>query len=406
MRVPTGNTCLSSETTLNLNSYVKTVLVSPGATNVASGTNLQNALTTATTGTLIKLEPGTYDLGTTHLTMTQGVDLEGSGEGLTTITSQVVRGSSSNTSGTVVITNSSEIRFLTIANNGTTTSKAAVYGNGVDKTAKLTNVTISVSGGGNSSYGINNNGTASPTIKNVTITVSGGSNDFGISNFSSSSPHIQNVTVTAGSSTNSVVGINNDTVSSPIIQNSNVTVTGGNQNFGILTSNNSAPAIQNSIITSSGSNTNTGIYNASNTAAFLIMNSTISVSGGNIGNGILNTSSSPIIQNVIITVSASGQTNGIFNNANSNAAIRNSTISVSGGGANIGIAITLNSALVILNSSVSASGGGNGNSSISVNNGGSAKVGNSQLTGAVFGSPYTCVGDYDDNFVALGAACV
>ncbi len=178
VRVPTGTSCLSSETTLNLNSYTKTVLVSPtGANNVANGTLLQDAMTTATSGTLIKVEPGTYDLSTTPLTMKSGVDLEGSGEGLTTITSQVIRSSSTNTSGTIVITNSSEIRFLTIANTGSTINKAGVYGNLVDNTAKLTNLTISVSGSGNSSYGINNNGTASPTIKNAIIKVSGGAND-------------------------------------------------------------------------------------------------------------------------------------------------------------------------------------------------------------------------------------
>ena len=198
VRVPTGTTCLPSETTLNLNSYVKTILVSPtGVDNVANGTLLQNAMNNAPAGTLVKVEPGTYDLVTTPLNMKQGIDLEGSGEGLTTITSQINSIYYPPPAGTVVITNSSEVRFLTISNLGNVTDyHTAVDAIGVNNTSKLTNITIISSGISDQNYGIFNQ-YSTPTILNSTITASGSNTqNWGIYNYFSS-PRILNSTITA-----------------------------------------------------------------------------------------------------------------------------------------------------------------------------------------------------------------
>lgn len=279
VRVPTGNTCLLSETTLNLNSYLTTILVSPGINKVASGTNLQNALTAATTGTLIKLEPGAYDLVTTPLTMKQGVDLEGSGEGLTTITSQV-GGSSFPIPSTVVITNNSEIRFLTVTNNGNAARNGTILAVNVDKTAKLTNVTASTSATGSYNYGLYNSG-SSPTILNATVAISAGSSgNLGIFNDNTSSPLILNSTITAsGSGFN--YAIYNRFTSSPTIQNSTVSATSNiiSNNYAIYNQNSSAPLIQNSTITANGSSVsaNFGIYNDGSSPTILY--STISGTG-------------------------------------------------------------------------------------------------------------------------------
>jgi hypothetical protein len=76
-------------------SGLRTVLVSPGGTTTASGTNLINALAvfkndptkaTATNHWLIKIEPGIYDVGATGAEMQPFVDIEGSGELTTSIT--------------------------------------------------------------------------------------------------------------------------------------------------------------------------------------------------------------------------------------------------------------------------------------------------------------------------------
>jgi len=235
VRVPPPNAaCLPSETTLKLNSYVKTILVSPtGADNIANGTLLQNAMNNATAGMLVKVEPGTYDLVTTPLIMKQGVDLEGSGEGLTTITSQINITNAQPPAGTVVITNSSEVRFLTISNLGNSINyHTAVYASGVDKTAKLSNLTITTSGISDQNYGIFNN-FSSPTILNSTVTASGSNTqNYGIYNYGSE-PKILNSTITASGASYQNAGILNYT-SYPIIQNSTITASDGSFYFSIF----------------------------------------------------------------------------------------------------------------------------------------------------------------------------
>ncbi len=257
VRVPSGSTCDATETSLNLNSYIKTVLVSPGPNDQANGTSLRNAITIATPGTLVKVEPGTYDLGPTSLTLKQGVDLEGSGEGLTKITSQVGNAGFP-PAGTVVISSGSEIRFVTIANTSSFKFNTGVYADGVDKTARLTNVTINLSSTTDTNFGIYNNG-AAPTLKNSTISVSGAANNFGLYN-DNSSPTIQNSTVSVtgvGNSTNN--GIFSYTFSTVTVQNSTISASGGNTNYGIHSVTQSSATVQNSTISASeGSINNQG----------------------------------------------------------------------------------------------------------------------------------------------------
>jgi hypothetical protein len=71
---------------------VRTVIVGPAGTATENGTALRAALASITTASatnpwLLKIEPGTYDLGTSTLYMKPYVDVEGSGEVVTTIRS-------------------------------------------------------------------------------------------------------------------------------------------------------------------------------------------------------------------------------------------------------------------------------------------------------------------------------
>lgn len=101
-------------------SGVRTIVVSPGATATASGTNLANALqlfvadptkASATKPWLIKVEPGIYDVGALGIAMQPFVDIEGSGEMTTTITG---------TGTTLVTTDGVELRALTVKCTGAT----------------------------------------------------------------------------------------------------------------------------------------------------------------------------------------------------------------------------------------------------------------------------------------------
>ncbi len=76
--------------------FVTTILVSPVMTGgvispTASGTNLLTAAAQACKGApiqyLLKIEPGTYDLGASYLGLCPNFDVEGSGEDITNITS-------------------------------------------------------------------------------------------------------------------------------------------------------------------------------------------------------------------------------------------------------------------------------------------------------------------------------
>lgn len=109
--------------------YTRTVVVSPedDATPTQNGTALLEALegisgATAENPRLLYVEPGTYDLGEQSLQMKEHVDIEGSGEMATTITS-AIQGC---TTGTVQGTNNAEMRFLTVKNTAAAGSACGI----------------------------------------------------------------------------------------------------------------------------------------------------------------------------------------------------------------------------------------------------------------------------------------
>lgn len=177
--------------------YVRTVVVSPVPGDpLASGTALLNALAGITEASadnpyLLKIEPGVYDLGTSALVMKEWVDIEGSGELVTTIKSS---GSSSGGTGTVVGADNAELRFLTVENTGGNTYATAIYND--SSSPRLTHVTATATNSGATySYGVRND-SSSPTMTNVTVTATAsGGNALGVLNYRSSAT-MTNVTVT------------------------------------------------------------------------------------------------------------------------------------------------------------------------------------------------------------------
>jgi hypothetical protein len=102
--------------------YVRTVVVSPVVGDpIASGTALVAALAAITGNSadspfLVKIEPGTYDIDATALTMKAFVDVEGSGENTTFILASRGNTSAASTGAAVISAASSELRYLTVTN--------------------------------------------------------------------------------------------------------------------------------------------------------------------------------------------------------------------------------------------------------------------------------------------------
>jgi hypothetical protein len=116
-----GSIGLNGSVTCN-RTYQRIVVVPGNGTDTQNGTALVAALAaltpSATNRTLIKLEPGTYDLGTAQLALSAFVDIEGSGDRQTAITSAPA---SPATAGVVLAntlgladTNAIELRFLSV----------------------------------------------------------------------------------------------------------------------------------------------------------------------------------------------------------------------------------------------------------------------------------------------------
>lgn len=180
LRVPNGQGCASGETSLNLASYTSTILVSANNSAATNGANLLAALASvspadADHGYLIKLEPGQYDLGAATLTMKNYVDIEGSGEGITSIVGSVTSTAQPIDNGLVSAASSSELRFLTVNNRASGSIKAAAIfvGTGITN-FKMTHVTATASSGNGSGYevGVQVNG-GSALFQSSTLVATG-----------------------------------------------------------------------------------------------------------------------------------------------------------------------------------------------------------------------------------------
>lgn len=119
-----GNTVSTASGTITVaGPYKRTIIVSPVPNDpTASGTALLNALASITTNSatnryLLKIEPGTYDIGANQLVMKSYVDIEGSGQSVTRIEAE--RGGEGEVPGDVAAVlgaSVTELRALTVVN--------------------------------------------------------------------------------------------------------------------------------------------------------------------------------------------------------------------------------------------------------------------------------------------------
>jgi hypothetical protein len=249
----------------NLNAqprYVRTVVVSPVGTAAANGTALLQALAGITTASaanpwLLKIEPGTYAVGTTSFVMKPYVDVEGSGETVTKITGQ---GQASNSVGTVRGVTNSELRFLTVENTGGAAFAKPLL---VDNAApRITHVTLLSSGGSVETHGFWAQNGATPTVSDLTVSVSatGDTDIYGVVNMSASSVMFNvNVFSNGGATSQAVFNVDGAT---PTFRNLVAIASGGTaENHGV-TNANSSPTMEYVVAVATGAaSNNTGLLN-------------------------------------------------------------------------------------------------------------------------------------------------
>lgn len=332
--------------------YKRTVIVSPVPGNPsASGTALLSTLSGITGASqdnpyLLKIEPGLYDLGSSALVMKQWVDIEGSGEGVTTIRRS---GSPNYDTGTVVASNKSKLSSLTVENTGGATRATAVW----------------------------NEGATSFRLAHVTAKASGGNTNVGVDNFNAS-PEITDVVAAAsgGSGTNNYGLYNNN--SSPTIDDLEATASGGDFNCGVCNRNSSSPAMAGVIATASDGSLNYGVSNHGASSPTMIQSRVFALNGSN-NYGVQNTDSSPIILGSTIRASGGPDSRTLTNN--------NGVVQVD------------SSRLVTTpaNPTVFSSGSA------------TTKVGASLLDGGsivnIGSNPMTCAGVYDENYTFFASTC-
>jgi hypothetical protein len=178
---------------------------------------------TAATPYVIKIAPGIYT-ETTPVKLKDYVDVEGSGQDITTINcacSSASLDASAAVMSAVAIT--AEIRHLTINNTGGGNISFGVYTFGVPNGSfSMLHVTATGTGGIDENFGVFNS-SSSPLMTNVTATATGGRfSSFGVYNYQLSSPSMNNVTATATGGTNNY-GVYNYDSASPSIRNSSIT---------------------------------------------------------------------------------------------------------------------------------------------------------------------------------------
>jgi hypothetical protein len=252
---------------------------------------------------LVKVLPGVYN---ERVRMKPCVDIEGSGELATKITAPGGINPDGNASPTLNGASEAELRFLTVANTGGNNTPAVAIWN-VGTAPRLTHVTAIASGSVLQNTGVFNANKASPIMTNVTATAttSGGTAyNVGVWN-SGSSPMMENVTATATTSGGTAynVGVWNS-ASSPKMENVTATATASGStswNIGVWNNSDSSSIMRNVTATATASdNTEWSIGVSIGTASLMMDNVTATASGGTSSIGVLNMSASLDISPTIL----------------------------------------------------------------------------------------------------------
>lgn len=223
---------------------------------------------------LVWIGPGEY---AEQVTMKPYVDLQGSGENMTVITSA---GFSANNTGTLIGASNAEARFLQVENTGGANYALGIYNANAEP--RFLHVTITVSGVTAASYGIYNSA-FSPVFEDVTVTVActGGSNCTGMQNIGSSPTVKDSSLIVSTSGTGFTYGVNasggSAVLDHVIIETSAPSSAAAGNSFGFLQQSGS-PGLRDVQISVVGTNNTFGMYVVG--GGTTVRHSSIRASGG------------------------------------------------------------------------------------------------------------------------------
>ncbi|HBL30775.1 MAG TPA: hypothetical protein DD490_28400 [Acidobacteria bacterium] len=339
---------------------IRTVVVSPVPGNpVASCNDLKAALAaipspSSTDRWLLKVEPGTYDCQDTYVQMREWVDIEGSGEGQTLITSYGP-GPTAYLKPTVLGANNAELRELTIgATPNPTPADGIQMGIFLAETStSLRRLSVNIDAGVNCD-GISIRG-GSPVVTDVKVRTVCSNYNYGIINWATlggpvGSPAIERVSVLARNATNNHGIAIRDGMVPSVLQDLRVEASNGTANYGLhidLTTSATLVVGESLIEAKTGSGTKYGIYLKGGLVSLHLEHSQVKTAGA-------------------------GTKTGIWAQGEHTVEVRSSIVT--------GSANTL---------------GGTG----------TFKVGASHLNGGAVAAPATCAGVYDENYTFYAATC-
>jgi hypothetical protein len=387
-----GNVAIVTEN----NNYTNIVL---GMAHVATFNNPVTAMNrvafwcgtpSATNPCLIKILPGIYNLGEGSLTMKPYVDIEGSGEDTTIITSAF---GNSSLAGVVNGASNAEIRLLTVRNTDTSGTFVVAIANNA-QSPKITHVTAIAAGGGLNCSGVYNSA-SSPIMTHVTASARGGAEGTGVLN-TGSSPVMSYVTASASDGTFSSCGVCNMLSSSPIMSNVTATGTHAHFSYGVSNTESSSPVMSEVNATAVGGANAYGVYNMDSSP--IMDNVTANASSGTNVFGVDNMNSSPTMRNVAVTATGVA----VSNSGTSSPTLSNVTAISTGLNRTGMVNSSTSSATIVVDRSTFQ---GNGASVSNLSNV-TLKIGASKLVGPVSNSgTITCANSYNGNYVALGPTC-
>jgi hypothetical protein len=214
--------------------YKRTILVGGATTPRANGTNLLDALAkTGGTGPnnrwLLRLEPGIYNLDSSALIVKSFVDIEGSGRGMTTITSKAdvtllwppevtaeVRdltvqnfAGSGSSEGVLLASSNARLSRVNVLARGTQSATAVrIFHPDAVISPVLTDVQVTAFAGS-----VNHFATglfivgANPVVRNLSVNINGSHNIFGVSSAFGGAPLLEDVDISVGGNCQSCTGI-------------------------------------------------------------------------------------------------------------------------------------------------------------------------------------------------------